>query len=127
MKTMLHRRRATRAAWRCAGLAFVLALAGCASGQRIEAERYQQLEEGRTTKSQLIEVLGEPNSRGFEGNNEVLGYQFSKTDATSYIPFINILKNGAQVQMCYFTFNTKSVLTHKLCSESKGSSGLIGG
>lgn len=94
-------------------------LAGCASGTRIEAAQYQQLVEGRTTRSQLVAALGEPTTTSFQGADQVLLYQFSKTDIGSYIPFVNIVASGAAVQQCLFTFGKNEVLKSKMCNEGK--------
>ena len=101
------------------GIVLAVVLAGCANGKRIEADQYQQIQEGRTTKSQLVGMLGEPTTTSFQGSDLVLLYQFSKVDATSYIPMVNIFANGASVQQCIFTFNKNEVLKSKMCNEGK--------
>lgn len=101
------------------GVAVSALLAGCATGKRIETEQYQQIVEGRTTKSQLVAMLGQPTTTSFQGQDQVLLYQFSKVDAASYIPFVNIVANGASVQQCIFTFGKNEILKSKMCNEGK--------
>lgn len=102
-----------------AGITAAVVLAGCATGQRIEADQYQQIVEGKTTRGQLVAMLGQPTTTSFQGQDQVLQYQFSKVDAASYIPFVNIVANGASVQQCIFTFGKNDVLKAKMCNEGK--------
>lgn len=100
----------------CAALA---AMVGCASGKRIEPEQYQKVTEGKTTRSELVALLGEPTSSSFNGSDELLAYNFSKSDLTNYIPVIGMVKHGTQGQMCLFTIDKSSVLKSKSCYNSK--------
>lgn len=118
--------RAVLAKWLSGVLAASL-LSACASGQRIETQQYSQLVVGKTTQQQLIAVLGEPKTRGFIGDDQMLGYTFSKVDATSYLPIVGMLKNGAQNQLCTFIFGADNFLKSKNCTEGKASGGLLGG
>lgn len=91
-------------------------LSACATGKKVEAETYRQIQENRTTKSELIELLGPPTSTGFQGNDEILTYSSSKTDAATFIPFAGVFLGGNEIQVCSFHFNASQVLTYKSCT-----------
>ena len=76
---------------------------------------------GKTTKSQLVALLGEPTAISMNGSDEILNYHFMQTNAITYIPFAYLAGGGSSSgQDCYFTFNKQAVLRTKMCSAAKG-------
>ena len=96
------------------------ALVGCATGKKIEQAQYEQAIEGKTTRSQLVALFGEPTAVSMNGSDEILSYHFMQTSAITYLPFAYLAGGGSTSgQDCYFTFNKQAVLRTKMCSSVK--------
>lgn len=104
-------------------------LSGCATGQKVSGEQYQSFEEGRTTRSEIVAALGEPNGSTWVGAEETLNYSFTRGDKRGYIPVVGALLLAvdgvkSEVQVCGFTVDQHQILKQKLCS---GSAQKVGG
>lgn len=97
----------------------IATLAGCATGNKVESEKYLQVKEGKTTVTELVALMGEPSGRGHQGNKLVLTYFSTKRDAAAYVPLLNLTGQNFSSQSCSFTFNNKGILEFKSCTESK--------
>lgn len=109
-------------------LALACSITACAShGVEIDDQKYQQMVEGKTTKSELIAVLGEPSGHGYEGTDEKLRYYFTEGDGKNYIPVVGaFIASKHKVQSCIFVLSSAGVLKHKECTEQSVTSGLGG-
>lgn len=111
----------------CLALAFPFTLMGCAKGgggnQKLagtsSSEIQDRLVEGRTTKAEVREWLGEPggiskNKNGTESWRYDLTNHESKVKATSFIPYIGGIIGGSEskVEHRWLTINfNKGVVT----------------
>ena len=87
-------------------IVFVAALSACAtSGNKHlqnhnEATVSQQIKKGTTTKSEIRQLLGEPNNVSFtDSGNQIWTYKFERAvpHVINFIPFIRLLSSGADV------------------------------
>ena len=74
-----------------------LLMTGCASvGTEIKTSDVEQLQKGTTTKDQVIQMFGQPDTTYFDKDGRlVYSYAASKMSPTvySFIPIINIVHN----------------------------------
>jgi len=79
---------------------------------------------GKTTKSQVRSMFGDPISVNFTDNgNEVWRYQYSKTQQklTSYLPVVSAFASGTDTKSKHLVifFNQRGVVKNYTMSESK--------
>ena len=114
-------------------LCFVLLLVACATvGKEISLEQIDAIQEGVTTKGEVLEILGTPTSvsMGYEGK-EMLMYVYSKASnaAQNFIPFVGLvqskIKTGSQIVQVWI--GTDGIVEKRLVSTSQSDikSGLI--
>ncbi len=74
-------------------------LAGCAStGNNFDESKVSQIKKGETTEAQLIQMFGEPQSRGVNSEGQTLltwMYAQSNVKGTSFIPIAGGFVGGA--------------------------------
>lgn len=109
--------------------ALVLGLAGCTVGKKVDNAQYQSFEEGKTTRSEIVAALGEPNGSSWAGKDETLSYSFSASDKRAMIPVVGAILLAvdgvkSEVQVCGFTVDQQQLLKAKTCS---GSAQKVGG
>jgi len=77
-------------------------ITGCAStGQRMDPAKISQIEDGVTTRTQVIELLGNPYGTSLtDDGKEKLNYMFvrMRTKARSFIPFVGMFFWGADTE-----------------------------
>lgn len=102
------------------GTCALVLLAGCATGTRVDPQNYQSFQEGKTTKAEVIAVLGAPTTTSMAGSSEILNYQSQHVSAAAYIPFAANITGGAVTgQLCNFTFDKGGILRQKSCSSAR--------
>lgn len=92
-----------------------VAIGGCMSrGTKISPERLTLVEKGRTTKEQVREMFGEPDSMmsGY-GNTESWTYSYSTTNPLLLLPAVELIPGVpvGSVSAVSFTF-TNGVVTN---------------
>ena len=91
-------------------------IAGCASvGREIHQSSVDQLQKGTTTKDQVIQMFGQPDTTYFDKDGRlVYSYAASKMSPTvySFIPIINIVHNEYKMknQMLVIMFSKDGVV-----------------
>ncbi|WP_372997442.1 outer membrane protein assembly factor BamE [Marinobacter sp.] len=100
-----------------------LVMTGCASvGTQVGNESVAQIKEGETTRSEVIQMLGQPNGtiQGSALSGEsVTGitYSYSKTqvDAANFIPVVGLFVGGTSSEntMLQVYFDKDGVVTEK--------------
>lgn len=77
-------------------------LSGCMSmGREVSAEQYAQLEKGKTTIDEAVQLLGPPNVRSVLPDGRVsLGYTYAHAQArpASFIPIVGLFAGGSDVR-----------------------------
>jgi outer membrane protein assembly factor BamE (lipoprotein component of BamABCDE complex) len=95
-----------------------LIFSGCASvGKEIKQSNIEQLENGKTTKSQVLQMFGKPDSVYLDGeNNEVLSYFHSKASNTAwnFIPVVSLVHSEMKMknQVLVLAFDKSDILKH---------------
>jgi len=87
-------------------IVFSIALTGCAtshSGKEFDASRVDRIENGETTKSDIVQWFGQPNGRGTHpapegGQYETYTYSYAEANvkAESFIPFVGMFLGGSE-------------------------------
>ncbi|MBY8977001.1 hypothetical protein KHP62_14380 [Rhodobacteraceae bacterium NNCM2] len=88
-------------------LSISLLLAGCAvsSGKQVNQAEVQQFETGKTTLSEVIAQLGEPNERTVNSDGSTsISYSFAKVSTNPFNP-------TSQIETSEFIFDNQQVLT----------------
>lgn len=91
-------------------------IAGCASvGKEIHQSSVDQLQKGKTTKNQVIQTFGQPDTTTFDKDGRlVYSYFASKMSPSvySFIPVINIVHNEYKMknQMLVIMFSKDGVV-----------------
>ncbi len=109
-----------------------LSLSACTVGKKVDNNQYQAFEEGKTTRSEIVAALGEPNGSSWAGKEETLAYSFSASDKRAMIPVVGAILLAvdgvkSEVQVCGFTVDQNQVLKTKTCSGSAQKVGGFGG
>lgn len=108
---------------------FLSSLVGCVTvGREIAETQLTGLEKGKTTQSQVIEKLGQPNSSTVMLNGQrSISYAFVHAQARpeSFIPIIGGFVGGAdsRVTVSTFIFNTDGTLDTYTHTQSNSGSG----
>lgn len=111
------------------GFVAVAALAACAttSGRRVSSDDLQKIEKGQSTYSQVVDLLGEPETTKTTGEGQVLvyGYSKAKADATSYIPYVGSLfgKTKTENQVVYIFLDNDQVVREVQVEQGASESG----
>lgn len=114
-----------------AAFTLAVALAACSSsGTKVDHAQMAQFHKGSTTSAQVISALGDPSQTSYDDNgNKTLTYTYTQTDvkAQTFIPFVGLFSNGANVKSstATFTFNKSDVLTKM--TQSQGAQDYNGG
>ncbi|GAB4250709.1 outer membrane protein assembly factor BamE domain-containing protein [Deferrisoma sp.] len=109
--------------------AALLALSACAttSGRRVAQEDLDRIQKGKTTRVQVIEILGEPQSvkQTAEGTILVYGYSEARADATSYVPYLGSLfgKTKTENQVVYIFLDKAEVVREIQVEQGRSESG----
>jgi len=85
----------------------------------------QKLIEGKSTKTDVVRVLGDANTITFtDSGNEVWTYNFtrSKSKAINFVPYVNILCSGAntQTKRVVVLFDREDVVTRYTMTDAEG-------
>ena len=114
-------------------LACAAILAGCvASGVRVTEEQARQFERGKSTYTEVLTKLGQPNSTVALSNGmRVISYSYVEAAArpATFIPIIGPLVGGADARsnVVTFTFDAQGVLTNYTAAVSQSGSGFGAG
>lgn len=97
----------------------LMPLAACGSGTAVDENKYQSLIVGKTTMEETIALLGQPDTRSFQQDDIILGYQATRINPLTYIPIASMFRDDtARGQQCMFQFSKMKILQHKTCAES---------
>ncbi len=77
--------------------ALLTALTGCSTTEPIQDNKYDRLVEGRTTYTQMVSILGQPNSKSMAGSDKIYTYTYQSSKPLLYIPLVS---NTFEVQVC---------------------------
>ena len=84
-------------------LILTLIFIGCATaGKPLDKDKISQIKEGTTTKQEVINLLGNPNSDSLSGDGkEILMYMYlnSSVRPSTYIPVVGLFTGGANQKM----------------------------
>jgi len=87
-------------------LFLVLFMCGCATtGTRIEQDKLRQIKEGITTQEEVIALMGKPFMQNLTSDGKIIMmYQYTKVKnrATNFIPVVNILAGGMDMEQQIF-------------------------
>ncbi len=109
--------------------AIVFLLGACVhSGRKIEPNQLAKIQEGKTTKNEVIGLLGAPAASGknSDGTSEIVYmYATSEADGKSYIPFAGpfIGTQTHESETVNITFDRNDVVQKYTVSKSSGQSG----
>lgn len=98
-------------------------LSGCAStGRKIDQSAADKIEKGKTTKQEVIGLIGSPDRIMRRGNGETtFTYSYARATAkpATFIPIFGPLVGGANVQSQMFmvTFNSDGVVKDFISSQ----------
>lgn len=80
----------------------ILSLVGCASaGKNFDSRKVPQIEKGRTTEAELVQMFGEPTSRGLKtGGIKTLSWVYaeSRVKGETFIPFAGAFLGGTDTK-----------------------------
>ena len=83
-----------------------LGLIGCATtGTRIEQDKVKQIKEGIATQEEVIALMGKPFMQNITSDGKIIMmYQYTKVKnrATNFIPVVNILAGGMDMEQQIF-------------------------
>lgn len=83
-----------------------LGLMGCATtGTRIGQDKVKQIKEGVTTQEEVIALMGKPFMQNITSDGKIIMmYQYTKVKnrATNFIPVVNILAGGMDMEQQIF-------------------------
>ncbi len=91
---------------------------GCFSmGRKIDQSAVAQIKQGKTTKAEVLKLLGSPDQVTWDGfGNETFMYMYvrSTPKATTFVPVVGAFSGGANTQseMVMVTFNPQGVVSH---------------
>lgn len=101
----------------------ILSLTACVTyGKKFDAEKAANFKIGKTTYREVVQELGEPTvvTDGAMGDGtKSITYQYSETDAKTYIPVVGAYLGSSQSKFAIFYFNNKNILSSKLIQASK--------
>ena len=85
-------------------------LVGCVSvGRKIDQSAANRIEKGKTTREQVIRLIGSPDQITIRGDDTVFLYQYMRATAKpeTFIPIVGAFVGGANVQnqMIMITFS----------------------
>lgn len=104
-------------------------LAGCVSvGHKIDQSAAEKIEKGKTTREQVISLLGSPDNITRTGRGDTI-FMYNYTRATpkpaTFIPIVGALVGGADVQhqMYLVTFDSNGVVKDYISTYGASESG----
>ena|SRR5690554_1942902 len=110
-------------------LAATITLTGCAThhGSQVSRSDFDQIIVGKTTKSEVINLLGEPNGSGTgsyqDGGTEWYSYVGASASASpaNYLPYIGSLFGGIDTEgtSAHIYFDPEGVVTNTAYSNQK--------
>lgn len=89
---------------------------GCASvGKNISQSQIDKIERGKTTKTEVINMLGQPDGTYFEREGKIIFYYQSsriKQSVWNFIPIVNLVHSEMQMknQMLSIIFSKDSIV-----------------
>lgn len=104
-------------------------LTGCVSvGRKIDLEAVAKIEKGKTTRADVLSLLGSPDGITRDGlGNEVLGYTFVRhqTSPVTFVPIVGAFAGGGDVQTQFVsvTVNRAGVVCDVLSSSYSAEAG----
>lgn len=112
------------------GLVIVALLSACATSGNVKMKDQtqssisQQITEGKTTKSDVINILGQATKVGLTNEGtEVWTYEHSRATphARNFVPFVRLVSSGADVKtkQLVIEFNKDSVVSKYTMTESE--------
>lgn len=121
------------------GIFVLLLVAGCSNSgntrlaQASAANVHQTIVNGKTTKAEVVAMLGQPNDVDFNNNNDEKWSYFhnkSQTKAINFVPVVSMFSAGTDDfrKVLVIVFNKNDVVQNHVYTESKGetTTGLIG-
>ena len=73
------------------GLIYILVITACATttGKQISDQDVSKIKRGKTTYSEVIQILGQPSTKKSTKDGTILVYQFAeaRSDVLSYVPY----------------------------------------
>jgi outer membrane protein assembly factor BamE (lipoprotein component of BamABCDE complex) len=114
-------------------LTLCLTLLGCMSiGNKeiMDTSKTSQIQEGKTTKAEIISLLGEPNhTTSMPNSEEMLMYTYtqSATRPTTFIPVIGLFAGGVDMKgkTLSFRFDKNGILQKTDKGQMKGGGGSV--
>ena len=94
----------------------IIFLSGCATvGKPIQQTNVDKIQKGKTTKNEVINILGQPDGSYFEKDNKLVFYYYSskvKSSAWNFIPLVNIFHNEMNIknQMLSIVFSKDEIV-----------------
>lgn len=109
----------------------MLFLSGCtyAVGNKQVAndDAVTQIKIGKSTKSDVTKLMGEPSKVSFTDKEEIWDYNYTKSQvrATSFIPYVGVFAGGTDTEMhtLTLTFNDRGVVSKIGKGKSTGGGG----
>lgn len=116
-------------------LLLVVCLVGCAtSGRKIDQAAADKIEKGKTTKEQVVALIGSPESISRSSNGDttyIYNYIRATAKPINFVPIVGAFAQGADVQhqMYMVTFDPKGIVKSYTSNygASEANAGLIAG
>ena len=110
-------------------IALSLLVIGCATyGRKLDQSKVDQIEKGKTTRQEVLSLIGSPDQMTRDGNGNVtLTYMFVRATAkpASYIPIVGAFAGGANVQnqMVMVTVGPDGVVSDVISTQGANETG----
>lgn len=111
-------------------LIFTISLVGCATvGRKLDPAAVEKIEKGKTTRQEVIELIGSPDQMTRDGDGNVtFSYMYVRATAKaeSFIPVVGAFAGGANVQnqMVMVIFGPDSVVKDVISTYGATESGV---
>lgn len=98
---------------------------GCASaGTMVEQSAVEQIERGKTTKAEVLALLGPPMSNSLMGDGRemmIWSYTYAQAKTASFIPVVGIFAGGTEMDMTTFQviFDENDIVEDYLWSQGQ--------
>lgn len=97
-------------------LALATGCANIAQGRDFDMAKAQTFTRGKTTKPEIIALLGQPTQTGMSGDGAYIEYMHQRTSANILTGF-GIGTMDDKVKRCRFTLDKSGILRDLACSE----------
>ena len=94
------------------------------SGRDFDATKAQTFQKGKTSRADVIAVMGEPSSTGNNSDGSFIEYQYETIKGGGVSSLLSVYGIGSssvddKVKLCRFMFDAKDKLKDRTCSEGK--------